>query len=127
MATVQFEQLTPDTQVFHVTGTIGYKEFLDIISNYGPKVTRHLIWDFNNADISALSGDEMRALASILSTKVINRTPYSKSAFVASRDLTFGMSHMYTAIVSLSGIPYLYSAFRTVEHAIKWIESETDL
>lgn len=125
MATVQLEQLTPDTQVFHVTGTIGYRDFLGIINDYGPKVTKHLIWDFNNADISALSADEMRALASILSTKVVNRVHHSKSAFVASRDLTFGMSHMYTAIVGLSGTPYLYEVFRTMEQAVNWIESET--
>jgi hypothetical protein len=127
MTTVQLKQLTPDIQVFHVTGTLGHQEFIDIISNYGPKVTRHLIWDFNDADISALSADEMRALVANLSTKVVNRIAYSKSAFVASRDLTFGMSHMYTAIVSLSGIPYLYEVFRTMEEAIKWIESETAL
>ncbi|WP_224983927.1 hypothetical protein [Geomonas agri] len=121
MATVTLEEVSPDLQVMLVTGKLEHAELMALIAEYGPKIRRHLVWDLNQADLGSLSGDEFHMVAALLLKSLTNRVPGGKTALVATKDLTYGMSQMYGTIASLSQLPFSYAVFRSMEEAMEWI------
>jgi hypothetical protein len=87
---------------------------------YKPGMGR--IWDFRDADLSALDGSVVAEM-----TRYPSKFPPGisdvKVAFVASRDLEYGLSRMFEAY---SEAPSTISVFYSLAEAEAWISGRTD-
>ncbi len=77
------------------------------------------VWDVSAADVSTITSDELRALASFIQS-VWRGTSDLRAALVTGSDLNFGLARMYEqlqGVYSEEGI----RVFRELEPAWKWV------
>lgn len=90
---------------------------------YQGKPTRLVLWDFREADLRDVVGDDVRWLASRVKHMAHSRVG-GKTAIVASDDIAFAWGRMYalTAEVSHQQVPV--RTFRDLDEAEKWLFSD---
>lgn len=118
---VSVEQLSPDIQYVRVIGKWENDQVMAAIKRYSPEIKRHLICDFNDADITQLSSEFFMTFPIIFKQNLINRQAGSKTAIIASGDFVFGMMNMYVAHANMSELPYVYRNYRTIQEALDWV------
>ena len=78
------------------------------------------LWDLRDASFS-LSREEVRSLAEFAGRGSTLRPP-ARLAFVASRNLEFGLLRMFEAFREQEGVEI--EVFRDYEEALKWVNGE---
>lgn len=114
-----------DMTVNTAVGRISAEDILDAIKTYlrqGP--TRRVLWNFLDADGSAISGDALMKLHED-AKRVIRSDDERKIAMVVSRDLGFGLARMSEIYKEISGINSRYHITRSVEEAMAWLTGQT--
>ena len=120
MATISIEHLD-DITVFSVSGQLCFDEFVDAIKNKYHTVTTHIIWDFTNGNLEGINQDTFRTVLSVAK----ECRPFNgkgKTAYVSTDDRNFWMTCLF-AITANTSMPYPYKVFRTIDEAIKWMNS----
>lgn len=80
----------------------------------------HIIWDFSpGGSMLKLSKEEFKEVAA--AAKKVLGTGERRVAFVGPTEVTFAILCMYTAIAMIEEVPAEYSAFRTIEEALRWM------
>ena len=79
------------------------------------------IWDFTNADMKAITREDMERLYGFLAANASKRDG-GRTAFVAQNDLEFGLSRM--AEMLTDSLPYERRTFRSIEEAIAWLADD---
>ena len=98
---------------------------MEALESFHRNPTRNLLLDFSRREEIplVLTGEEMAKLFRHLTTKKKNR-PAGKTAIVAPDDLRFGMSRMAEAFAEIEKLPWEMKAFRSIDEAIAWIDSD---
>jgi hypothetical protein len=96
-------------------------QFCEDLCNHG--MTRHLLWDLTNADLTRITKGEIEQIAKVGKSYADLRIN-GKTAFLAHQDLQFGLSRMYQAATEIKEHPIQHCVFRDMEKAIAWLKSK---
>lgn len=106
---------------FTIAGKTGGDEILAaLMEYYASQPTRLMLWDFSQADVSAVvPGDLEGLLKNAFKFKEVRRG--GRTAVVASQDIAYGMGRILDSLVEISGYPVEYHVFRKVDDAMQWL------
>jgi hypothetical protein len=110
-----------DVVVLRVMGSATFDELMAAIKQFFPKVTRHLIWDYTNGDLSNVTAVQFNSVPELSKKYFINRNG-GKTAFACPRTYVYGMFRMYTAFAEMQKMPYTYEVCRSFTEALEWVE-----
>lgn len=110
-----------DLTIFRSRGKVTAGELEEAIRAFYEGVSSSLVlWDFSEADPSSLSAGEIRALAQLASSNSRRRTR-GRTAIVAPKAITYGLSRMYQANAEIAESSTQTQTFRTAEEAWSWL------
>ncbi len=111
---------------FVVTGKISSNEIVDTVESfYKNQPSNNVLWDFRYADLEALLySDELENITTSLTKLNWKLIRVGKTAIVASTDLWFSLSRMYSKFVEIKDLSHNVQVFRFMNEAIKWLGSE---
>jgi hypothetical protein len=90
------------------------------IDFYNGSPTKYLLWDLTNADMCQIKGEDIKHI--VKSTKeYAHLRPNGKTAWVATRDLNFGLSRQYSVLGEVFEHPIKIASFRDYDSAIDWL------
>lgn len=121
MSEIVYEKYN-DVVVLRVIGGVTFEEITEAMKRHFPNVTKHLIWDYTNGDLSHVTAEDFRKVPDMAAKYFTNRQK-GRTTFACPNDLTYGMLRMYTAFADLDNMPYEYEVHRNFEDALKWVES----
>jgi hypothetical protein len=112
-----------DLIIFTLTGDVGdFQLMVNTINEfYAGEVTKRLLWDMSNADISGLSSEQVRKIADLPLYRP-ERRKGGKNAIVAPDHLTYGLSRIYETVTDLHNQPFETRVFRSREEACAWLD-----
>lgn len=117
-------QLEQQLTIFTVSGVVSAKQVAEAIeSYYSGTVTPLVLWDFREADLSAVSSGGVRQLTAIARQQA-DRRPGGRTALVFSSTAGYGLGRMYE-IQRSSDDPQdvTYSVFRDMARAMEWLRT----
>ena len=112
---------TQDLTIVTAAGQLTADDLIDWVTHYyAGDVTRFILWDLTQANLSAISFEEVEAHA-----KSFNRLADSRqggrSAFVFGSDLEYGLGRMYQALSEIENVPIAFQTFRNIDEARQWL------
>lgn len=113
--------LTRDLTVVKATGKMEAADFrVWTAQYYRGTITKLVLWDIAQADLSALKTDDIRDDAK--QTKdLADIRKGGKTAIVSSNSLEYGLSRMLEAFYDLERVPFEVQVFRTMDEAMEWL------
>jgi Ca2+-binding EF-hand superfamily protein len=92
-------------------------------SFFNDRPTENVLWDLREAksDGKIISNDLEKIARFVKKNQSLSS--HGKVALVASSDLAFGLSRTYEAFAQIEGISYSVRVFRSMEGAVKWLET----
>ena len=113
-----------ETFIFRISGVLTYDDMLAVAKEYGPRITRHVVWDWSSAVSAQLTAEQIRSWPSVIKGYMINREKGGKSALVASSPLFVGLSRMYETCCGLCNLPFDVKIFHSMDEAMNWLGHE---
>ncbi len=92
-------------------------------SFYEGTPSRNVIWDFTEADLSSITADEIRALASGVERLAHSREG-GKTAIVAPEDISYGFGRMYQIFAEIYAQIADIKVFRSKLEAERWLSDK---
>lgn len=122
MGTVETSKEMPSGLTINIAkGEIKLEDLLNWISSYYSGITtKYILWDFNEADLSNITTEEIRKIAKEVKKKSDIRAG-GKTALVFNGDLDFGLGRMYEAFAEIEGIKFESMSFQNIAEARKWL------
>jgi hypothetical protein len=112
-----------DLTVFTVEGDLSADEILEYSSEHNDKTpTKLVLWDATKGSVGKIEINDFRRIAIGMKKHTENRAG-GKTALVGKFDVDFGSARMYEAFADFEEIPITYKTFRSVDDAIKWLQS----
>ncbi len=112
-----------DLTIYTLTGKVTAAEIKHTIEQfYSGQITKHVLWDLTDSDVSALSKPEVESIAFTPRTATEKRQQ-GKTAIVAPDDLVYGLSRMYQSLTHLENQPFETRVFRIKDDAMNWLKS----
>lgn len=106
-----------DITMFTASGVVGADEVMQEMSRFYDSDPTHLVlWDFRAADVSGITSDEVRMIAGLAGGAYRNRAE-GKTAIVASKEVTYGLSRMYQSLLDGAELSVDTRIFRSIEEA----------
>lgn len=106
------------------SGKFEAREMLDwLMRYYEGEVTKFILWDFAQADLSALKTEELRGFAAEARVHAQSRKG-GKTALVFSRDSDFGLGRLFEALAEMEEVPFTVRSFRSMKKAKEWLGLE---
>ena len=121
MADISVEQLG-EIMFFRAIGSLSYDELVETIETCYPLVTRHILWDLRDCDLTGITSNQFMMLPAIAKSFTVNSKD-GKSAYVGTDTVSYGLLSTYVVIAEIQGIRYSYNVFRTFEAALEWLHS----
>lgn len=108
--------------IFNVIGAFAIQDIKDVIDANYKNIKRYVIWDFTASETcyDNLTVDDLREVSKL----VHKMAGHMKTAYVAARDIDYGLLRMYEMYKELEGVPVETKVFRKREYALKWLFSE---
>jgi len=104
-----------------VRGPTSYDDLLSWITNYySGSVTKYILWDFTEADLSPITTNQFQNIAEMVKSRSDLRKG-GKSALVFSRDLEFGLGRMFEMFSQVEGTEFEFRSFRSLTEAKEWM------
>jgi len=120
--TVRFPDL--DRTVHTVHGRFTADDVIETIRReWTAQPTRDVLWDFCEADASALTVDGLRSIVEEV-RRHAHRRPGGRTVLVGSDDLVFGVARMHVTYSEIEHSPIVYHVARSLEEGEKWLEGE---
>ena len=117
-----------NTRLHVVTGQVEAKDFIEelgkVYSSEDMPVHANLVWDLSGADVSKVTRDQVRQLATFVKSAWKEKTDL-KAAFIVSSDLTFGMARMYEQLLNLFDENNI-RIFKSHEDAWDWLANPVE-
>ncbi len=108
--------------VFKVTGKLDFERaMLAIEAFYAENPTKNVIWDMTETTDIQITSREVEALAQF-EPRYEGKRASGKTAFVAQKDVLFGLSRMFEIRSNIKKAPYTVCVFRNMDDAYKWFE-----
>src|SRR5689334_14828636 len=104
LADISVERLE-DIMVFRAIGTLSYDELVETIETCYPLVTRHILWDLRDCDLTGITSNQFMMLPAIARSFMANRKN-GKSAYVGTDTISYGLLSMYVLIAEIQGVTY---------------------
>lgn len=113
--------LTRDLTTFTASGTLTANYFREYLTAYyDGKVTRFVLWDLIEADLSALKNRHIKEVAqSICRISEVRRG--GQTAFVYDKSFEYGIGRMFQAYSQMEMLPFTAKAFKSTEEAKAWL------
>lgn len=112
-----------DLTVFKCSGTLTGSEILDTMKSfYEGSPTNNILWDTSESILKDTSVENVGQVLSI-SQKFESSRHRGKTAIVAPRNYTYGMSRMLQINADTKKLQVRIRAFRTIEEAREWLLS----
>lgn len=92
---------------------------------YAEHPTTFVMWDFTNADVSALSADDLRKIVSHARSLAPQR-PGGRTALVVRDDHAYAISRMYEILSDVHEHPIQHGVFRSRNEALQWLLEHTN-
>ncbi len=107
------------------TGKLTVEDFNGWLEQYYPdRVTRLILWDETEADLSELDADALRGLAH-RAKNMSAAGRGGRGAVVYATPLTYGLGRMFQTFTEMEGLPYEVQSFQNFEDARAWLARET--
>ncbi len=108
--------------IFTAHGVIDAGRILEELRDYyDGQPTLYSLWDFSEADVTAISSDDISALAHYIKQHTAHRQG-GKSALVLAKDLDFGLGRMIDAQLEIEEAPVTLSSFKSKADALEWLD-----
>ena len=105
-----------------VHGTVTSDEIFDKVRDYYRGIiTKLILWDFTNATITHISGEEIKILAR-LTKNYSHFRPGGKTALVMKQSADYGMGRMFEICSSLHNEYIEFRSFTNMQDAMAWLE-----
>ena len=112
-----------DLTIITVIGNPGLEEYLKVTKKfYEKEVTKYALIDMSESDVSSVSPTDIQTVA-FTPPEYSKKRAGGKTAIVAPKDITFGLSRMYETMKEMQNLPFPTMAFRTQEEAYDWLFS----
>jgi len=110
-----------DITVFTAGGDVRAEDVKSAIHQfYKGTVTKNVLWDFCACDLSGISSADVRSIAEIPRKHYDSRRG-GRTAIVAAKDLSFGLSRMYEQYTEAQDMPFETRTFYSREDAMEWV------
>jgi len=110
-----------DLTTFKLTGVLSFDMAYPVIKAfYAGDPTRHVLWDLTETTDVQLTSEEVFDLVRFKPRYEGKRAP-GKTAFVAQKDVLFGLSRMFEIQSSIQDAPYAIMVFRSLYEAYQWL------
>ncbi len=115
-----------DLTVYRVIGQVTGDDVSRIIKEfYDNHITRNVLWDLSESDVSKLSADDVFRVAHTPRKRAEMRIG-GKTAIVAPTDITFGLTRMYEFMTEVQSFSFTTQTFRTTQEAYQWLFEESE-
>lgn len=112
-----------DLTINIVTGAFDISEISVAAQKYlSGKPTSNVLWNFQNADGSGLTGQDLQSLQDGI-RKAAQIAQRRKIAIAISRSLGYGLARVASTYAELAGLPVEYKIFYSLEEAMEWLDS----
>jgi hypothetical protein len=113
--------LPKDLTIATASGQMSARDFREWTANYyRGTVTKLVLWDILDADLSGLHADDIMHDAK-QTKELANMRIGGKTAIVSSNSLEYGMSRMLEAFYDLESVPFEVQVFHTLGDAKRWL------
>ena len=106
-----------------VTGQVEVEDFIGelgkVYSSEDMPVQANVVWDLSGADLSKITGDQVRQLATFVKNAWKGKTDL-KAAFIVNSSLNFGMTRMYEQRLNLFDEDH-FKIFKSHDEAWDWL------
>jgi len=110
-----------DATIRKIIGHPTFDEILRILKDfYSGTPTRHVIWDLSAASLEKLKIDDLDRLGDFV-MKYAHLREGGKTAFIASRDLEYGLGRTIDSLAESKNSPITTHTFRSFREAAEWI------
>ncbi len=111
-----------DLTVFTATGVLSFDKVLPVVKAfYDGDPTKHVLWDLIDITDVQLTSEEVEAIANFR-PRYEGQRASGKTAFVAQKDILFGLSRMFEIRSSVGEAPHSIMVFRSIDEAYKWLD-----
>ena len=118
--------LLPELRIRHATGLITAEELRTAAVDFVREApTRLALWDFTDADFSALPVAGLVAVFDAVVPYMSNRQG-GRSALLFNSPVGFGLGRMSEAFAEVRGYPCQIRAFRDWADAMRWLQMRPD-
>lgn len=108
--------------VFKATGALRFDEVMSAVKSfYAANPTKHVLWDLLEITDIQLSSKEVEMIASY-QPRYDGKRESGKTAFVAQKDVLFGLSRMFELHSEVKAAPYPTMVFRSLQEACQWFD-----
>jgi len=113
---------TKDLTVFSVTGVFTLDKVFPVVKVfYDGSPTRHVLWNLLDTTDIQLTSEESERVASY-KPRFEGERASGKTAFVAQKDILFGISRMFEMQSECKGAPFPIMVFRNMDEAYQWLD-----
>ena len=110
-----------DLVVYTVKGKISAADIKEIIQLfYQGNVSKYVLWDITEGDLSSLTADDVQNIASTPREHSDKRKD-GKTALVAAKDAIFGLARMFEIFTEHKNFPFETQVFRSIDDVKKWL------
>jgi hypothetical protein len=110
-----------DLTTFKVTGVLSFDMALPMLEAfYDGDPTSHVLWDLIDTTDVQITSEEVLDLVRF-KPRYQGKRKSGKTAFVAQKDVLFGLSRMFEIQSSIQDAPYAIMVFRSLYEAYQWL------
>ena len=111
-----------DLTVFTVKGLLSFDDAMPVVKAfYDGSPTKHVIWDMTDTTEVQFTSEEVIKIATF-EPRIGGKRALGKTAFVAQKDVLFGLSRMFEIHSGMVNSPYPVMVFRSIEQAYNWLD-----
>jgi len=111
-----------DLTIFKATGVLSFDMVLPVVKAfYEGDPTRHVLWDLIDTTDTQFTSEEILSIVR-LKPRYEGKRELGKTAFVAQKDLFFGLSRMFEIQSGIQEAPYPIMVFRSLYEAYQWLD-----
>ncbi len=121
MAITSLIDKSKDLTIFKVTGVLSFDMAFPVIEAfYDDDPTRHVLWDLTDTTDIAFTTEEVFEIVNF-EPRYQGKRKSGKTAFVAQKDILFGLSRMFEIQSGIQEAPYAIMVFRSLYEAHQWL------
>jgi hypothetical protein len=111
-----------DLTIFKVTEALTFDIALPVVKAfYDGDPTRHVLWDLTDIADTQFTSKEIDAIVRF-EPRYEGKRELGKTAFVAQKDIIFGLSRMFEIQSGIQESPYPIKVFRSLYEAHQWLD-----
>jgi len=100
-----------DLSIIKCSGRLNEEEIRDTVQSFYKRPTKNLIWDLSEASAEDISPEYVRWIQGLVKRLSVSRQG-GKTAFVAPKDLEYGMARVFQILSDKEVFPLKVGVFR---------------